>query len=44
LTEKYKEALGLSVRNAKLHAEVERLRGELAQREEEVMSKDASLE
>jgi len=33
LTEISKEALGLSARNVELHAEVERLRGELAQRE-----------
>jgi len=43
LTKKSKEALGLSTRNAELHAEVERLRGELAQREEELVQKDASL-
>ncbi|KAL9276904.1 hypothetical protein ACSQ67_025546 [Phaseolus vulgaris] len=32
-TEISKEALGLSARNVELHAEVERLRGELARRE-----------
>jgi len=30
LTKKSNEALGLSAKNAKLHAEVERLKGELA--------------
>jgi len=44
LTEKSKKALGLSTRNAELDAEVESLRGELAQREEELVQKDASLE
>jgi len=44
LTEKSKKALGLSARNVELHAEVERLRGELAQQEEELVQKDASLE
>jgi len=44
LTEKSKEALGLSARNAELIAEVEKLRGELAQPEEELVQKDASLE
>jgi len=36
-TEKSKEALGLSARNVELHVEVERLIGELAQREEELV-------
>jgi len=37
LTEKSKEALGLSARNVELHVGVERLKEELVQREEELV-------
>jgi len=44
LTGKSKEALELSAKNVELHVEVERLKGKMTKREEELVQKDESLE